>query len=365
MANTKEYKEGYDAAIQSLKDMLNGKNNQNQQGNRQGIQGTDSQGNPAQSPELNPKDQKQADKNNQGSQGGQGEQSRGEGNTGKVSASDMTTDSNVNGTHKGDGGIAGGFCDKQEGDKLAEQEGYDKDSMSENSRADDWKETAMKESSKLSGSNAGHFKSVLDGLYKVSTDWKKTLKNIVGRSLNPAEFRQAFANKNVLVSQDRIARTDKDKYDNLDYICCFIDSSGSLSDNQLKMILSEVYSLALQKKPCRLIVVQCDTQIQEIKEYVNLKDLKKDAIKAGVKGRGGTYLKPCWDLLRDKKDKRFAGKRCELVMVFTDGYDGTQFKRDVKTMQNLVYCILDNTSFKLENKDASTKVLHFKTNDIK
>ena len=30
MANTKEYKEGYDAAIQSLKDMLNGQNNQNQ-----------------------------------------------------------------------------------------------------------------------------------------------------------------------------------------------------------------------------------------------------------------------------------------------------------------------------------------------
>ena len=54
-----------------------------------------------------------------------------------------------------------------------------KDSMNENSRADDWKETAMKESSKLSGSNAGGLKAVLDGLYKVSTDWKKTLKNII------------------------------------------------------------------------------------------------------------------------------------------------------------------------------------------
>jgi predicted metal-dependent peptidase len=363
MANTKEYKEGYDAAIQSLKDMLNGQNNQNQQGNGQGIQGKDSQGNPAQSPELNPQDQKQADKNAKNNQGGQGSgQSRGEGNTGKVSASDMTTDSDVNGTHKGDGGIAGGFCDKQDGDKLAEQEGYDKDSMNENSRADDWKETALKESSKLSGNTAGGLKAVLDGLYKVSTDWKKTLKNIIGRSLNPAEFRQAFANKNVLVSQNRIARTDKDKYDNLDYICCFIDSSGSMSDKQLKMVLSEVYSLALQKKPMRIVCVQCDTKIQWIKEYTNLKDLKRDALTQGVKGRGGTVLKPCWELLRD--DKRFKGKRAEIVLCFTDGYCD-QYKRDVKTMQNLFWCILDNTNFKLENKDASTKVLHFKTSDIK
>ena len=44
-------------------DMLNGQNNQNHQGNGEGIQGKDSQGNPAQSPELNPQDQKQADKN--------------------------------------------------------------------------------------------------------------------------------------------------------------------------------------------------------------------------------------------------------------------------------------------------------------
>ena len=85
---------------------------------------------------------------------------------------------------------------------------------------------------------------------KCKPDWKKALKYVVGKSINDAEKRQAYANKNILISQDRIARTDKDKFDNMDYMIAFIDSSGSMSDDQLKMVLSEVYSLALQKEAC-------------------------------------------------------------------------------------------------------------------
>lgn len=281
--------------------------------------------------------------------------------TGHVSSSDMTTNNGANNTH-GDGGIPGGFMDKQDGNNLAEQEGYDKDSMNESSREKDWKESSLKESQKLKGDAAGKLKAKIEGLYKVSTDWKKTLRNIIGRSLNPAETRQAYANKNILTSQNRIARTDKDKWDNLDYICCFIDSSGSMSDKQLKMVLSEVYALALQKKPMRIVCVQCDTRIQWIKEYTSLAELKKDAVKQEVKGRGGTDLKPCWDLL--KTDKRFKGKRAEIVLCFTDGFCN-QYKRDSKTMQNLFWCILDHPSFRIEYLDPNTKALHFDTNNIK
>ena len=69
----------------------------------------------------------------------------------------------------------------------------------------------------------GKLKSKLEGLYKVSSDWKKELRKVVGHSISPEDKRQAYANKNVLVSQDRIARTDKDKYDNLDYTAQFYD----------------------------------------------------------------------------------------------------------------------------------------------
>lgn len=341
--NSKDWKAGYEAAIEAIKKQMSGNSS------------SSSQGSPNDLPQL---PQSGSDGNQQG---GRSRTDKNDETKGHVSADDMTINSGANDTH-GDGGIPGGFVDKQTGDKLAEQEGYDKDSKSESALEKDWKDASLRETQKLKGDAAGKLKSKIESLYKVSTDWKKALKGIIGRSLNPADTRRAFANKNVLVSQDRVARTDKDKYDNLDYICCFIDSSGSMSDNQLKMVLSEVYSLALQKKPMKIVCVQCDTQIQWVKEYTNLSELKKDIITQGVKGRGGTVLKPCWDLLRN--DKRFKGNRAEIVLCFTDGYCD-QYKRDPKTMQNLFWCILDNPSFKVANKDASTKALYFNTKDIK
>ena len=164
------------------------------------------------------------------------------------------------------------------------------------------------------------------------------------------------------MSQDRIARTDKDKYDNMDYMCAFIDSSGSMSDDQLKMCLSEIYSVALAKKPMKLVIIQCDTKIQEIKEYTSLPQLKKDMIHATVKGRGGTELKPCWDLL--KNDKRFKGRTADLVMVFTDGYLD-QYKRDPKTMRNLCWVIIDNPGFNIQYKDINTKRVIIDSKDVK
>ena len=256
----------------------------------------------------------------------------------------------------------GSMVSRGTGDKISEQEGYDKEGGSDAAVEKDWADTAVKEASKMRGNWAGSLKSKIEGLYKVVTDWKKELRKVVGISISPDEKRQAYANKNILVSQDRIARTDKDKFDHVDYICAFIDSSGSMSDDQLKLCLSEVYSMALAKKPLKIVVIQCDVKIQEIKEYTSVQALKKDIVNASVKGRGGTELKPCWDLL--KNDKRFKNKPAELVMVFTDGYL-TQYKRDPKTMRNLCWVIIDNPGFELQYKDINTKRVIINSKDVK
>ena len=104
------------------------------------------------------------------------------------------------------------------------------------------------------GSMKGNWSSVINSIYKVKSDWKKELRKIVGHSISPDDKRSAYANKNVLVSQDRLARTDKDKYDNLDYMMAWIDSSGSMTDDNLKRVLTELYSMALAKKPIKLVI---------------------------------------------------------------------------------------------------------------
>lgn len=257
---------------------------------------------------------------------------------------------------------AGGMISREAGEQIAKGEGYEKGEQSQSSVEKDWKDAAMKAAQKLKGSGEGSLVRKINDIYKTSTDWKKELRLVVGQAINEDDKRSAYANKNVLVSQNRIARTDKDKYDALSYIVAFIDTSGSMGIEQLRLCLQEVYSVALRIKPMNIYIVQCDTKIQSVEKYSNLRDMLNGIKKATVKGGGGTELKPCWDLL--KNDKQFKGRQAELVMCFTDGYL-EQYKRDPKTMGYLCWCILDNTSFELKNKDPRTKVIHLKSDDIK
>lgn len=243
------------------------------------------------------------------------------------------------------------MIDPKAGDELAKSEGYDK--SSDGDPAKTWEQISQKAIGR--GDIPGMLKSKLQGIHNSGTDWKKILRKIVGRSINDADKRQAYANKNTLVTQSRVARTDKDKFDSVDYIMCCVDSSGSMTDEDLHKILAEVYTLALKKKPIALVVVQCDTKIQDITICNNVRDIKKYMKAATVKGRGGTELKPCWDLLRD--DPRFKHHRCELFMVFTDGFLD-QYPRDVKTMANMCWCIIGNPAFELKHKDSKTMLLY-------
>lgn len=337
------YNNGYNDAINAIKQMMNGGGSEEGSGS----------GGFKPDPRLEMPDM-QGQSNEQG-KGGTGQ---GEGGTGIVNPEDCKPIEGIGSIPK----EPGSMCDSKTGDKIAKEEGYDPLGGSDSAIEKEWKDATMKAKGKLKGTDAGSFISKLDEIYKVSHDWKKELKKIVGMSITPEDKRQAYAHKNTLVSQDRIARTDKDKYDTLDYMMVWVDSSGSMTDEMLRKCLSEVYYVALAKKPIKLVVVQCDTQITDIKEYTNLKQLKTDIIHATVKGRGGTELKPCWDLL--KYNNKYKRRPSDLVMIFTDGYLN-QYKRDPRTMKNLCWVIIDNPSFDVQYNDVNTKVVHIKSNDIR
>ena len=359
--HTKEYNEGYQAAIEAIKKQLeNGGGSQSNSGGGQELPSDMTTPQEATGGKGGQQDKSQ-NQSNSGSSGNS-RTNPNDASQGVVRPEDCcSNNSGVENTP----GTPGGFFDKSEGDKLAQSEGYNKDGGSESTVEQDWKDAAVRAANKINsepGSAMGRLKTAIEGLHKVTTDWKNALRKIVGRSINPEDKRQAYANKNILVSQDRIARTDKDKYDNMDYMIALIDSSGSINTEQLRMMLSEVYSIALAKKPIKLIVMQCDTKIQEIKEYTNLKDLKDNLTRATVKGGGGTDFADLWKLL--ETDKKFRGKKPDLIMLFTDGYVN-QLPRNKRTMNHLIWCIIDNPSFNVKYNDSLTKVIHINSADIK
>jgi predicted metal-dependent peptidase len=345
--HSKEYNEGYQAAIEAIKQAM--EKNGGGDLSDQDLDNMSPDG--LESPNGSGKGQGKGDDNNSRT-------SKSDENQGVVSHEDCIGPDSLGGVPD----TPGGMMSKSDGDKIAEKEGYGKEGGTDESVSKDWKETALKEEPKFKGVGSGKMSDKLQGLYKTATDWKKELKKIVGQSISPDEKRQAYANKNILVSQDRIARTDKDKYDNIDYMMAWIDTSGSMTKEQMKLCLMEVYQTAIAKKPMKMVVIQCDTQIKDIKEYHDLRELKRDAQVGAIKGGGGTDFKACWDLLVN--DPRYKRIPAELVMLFTDG-ECHQYKRNPRTMRNLCWVILDNLSFKLQYKDMNTKCIHLNTASVK
>lgn len=361
--HTKEYNEGYNAAIEAIKKALSGNSNgqSGQSGQSQDNLDDDMIPPPGQNggsgsgSGSNQKNQ-QDKQNGSGNQSGSSRTDKNNSNQGIVRPEDCMGNSGLDGCPS----TPGGMISKEDGDKIVNQEGYPEEGGNDGQIAKDWKDAAVKTTQKNQfkpGTAAGNFMAKLEGLYKSQVDWRKELKKIIGNAISPEDKRSALVNRNVLVSQSRFTRTDKDKFDSLDYMMVWVDSSCSMSDDELKACLTEAYAVALAKKPLKLVVVQCDTQIQEIKEFRNLKDFKNYTMHARVKGRGGTMLKPCWDLL--KNDSRYNRRKPDIIVVFTDG-QLTQYKRDIRTMKNFCWCIINNPSFNVQYKDPYTKCLHIK-----
>lgn len=261
--------------------------------------------------------------------------------------------------------IAGGMMSKSTGDKIAKEEGAEETPGSQQDVNDKWKKQALDAAQKAANNSANQGKGKGAGLTELANkiisltkpakDWKKELKQIVGRSISSEDFRRGYTNNPVLVSQGRISLTDKAKYDNLDCIMAWIDTSGSMSQKFMDQALFEVYNIACAKKPMKIIVVQFDDKIQEVREYTTLQTFKRDLPKIKIKGHGGTDYSHCFDML--KRDPKYNRLRPELIVCFTDGYLD-QIKRDPRRMGTFLYVIMDNPTWNVQYKDQFTKVIY-------
>lgn len=363
----KDWDEGYKAALEAIKQAQSGKGQG--QGGGSGQSDSGLEGIPMDPSNMNGVDGSGSGSENDkfndaaGSGGSGSSQSR----NGKQAGQGVVRPEDCSSPSGGDlnktPGTAGGMISKETGDKISEAEGYDKEGGNEDSAAKEWAERAKRAASQMAGKGEGYerLRSTFDNLYKATKDWKKELKKLVGQSISPDDKRSAYANKNILISQDRIARTDKDKYDCMDYMVVAIDTSGSMTEEYLHQCLCEIYQIALAKKPLKLVIIQFDTRIADIQEFTNLNELKKKMHKYELKGGGGTEVKPVFDLLL--KDRKYSRRPAELLMIFTDGYL-TTYPRNMRTMKNLIWVVIDNLSFEPVKKDVHTKVIRIKSSDI-
>lgn len=154
---------------------------------------------------------------------------------------------------------------------------------------------------KSRGTIPGEFEEILKRLNTVEPpkfDWKGYIRRFAGKSVKTytKKSRRKF---NIRMPDNPGLKIRRQKH-----ILVGIDTSGSVSQEELKEFLGEMYHL--QKTGSDVTVVQCDTAISSIKRFNHREDFK-------VTGRGGTDFQPVIDFYNEHQLKY------SCLMYFTDG----------------------------------------------
>lgn len=160
---------------------------------------------------------------------------------------------------------------------------------------------------KSMGKMHGGLETLIKNLLDPKVSWKQLLRKYATECLANEDY--SFINpRKCLLPLEIYCASLVQEEDTLKHLVVMLDSSGSITDEQLKEFLSEVS--ALHHLAEKTIVIVCDAAIQDVYTlniFESFKDLK-------ISGRGGTDFRPVFKYLEEHKINP------TLFIGFTDGY---------------------------------------------
>ena len=91
-----------------------------------------------------------------------------------------------------------------------------------------------------------------------------------------------------------------------------VDTSGSIDEAQFQQIFGEIVSIVRGFPNYRLILIQCDAEIQSVEEY-SVNNPFDPEMRVQIRGRGGTDFRPVFEYLKQKELSPNA------LLYYTDG----------------------------------------------
>ena len=154
---------------------------------------------------------------------------------------------------------------------------------------------------KSTGTLPGEMHNIIDALTNIPEpkfDWKGYIRRFAGKSIKvyTKKSRRKFSKR----YEDNPGLKIKQKK----HILVAIDTSGSVSIDELKEFLQEIHHL--HKTGNEITIIQCDTAISHVGSYKPGEDYK-------VHGRGGTSFQPVIDYYNEHM------KKISCLIYFTDG----------------------------------------------
>lgn len=154
---------------------------------------------------------------------------------------------------------------------------------------------------KSRGTVPGEFAELIKKLLEVEPpkfDWKGYMRRFAGKSV------KTYTKKSRRKYNKRLPDNPGLKIKRQKHILAAVDTSGSVSTNELKEFLGELYHL--QKTGSDVTVIQCDTAISSVKKFNHKDDWE-------IEGRGGTDFQPVIDYYNENAAKY------SCLFYFTDG----------------------------------------------
>jgi predicted metal-dependent peptidase len=147
------------------------------------------------------------------------------------------------------------------------------------------------ESAKAQGKLSADLESLITDITDPKVDWKAVLARFL-RSNNKSDFTWVRPNRRFIGSGLYLPSLHNPC---LEEIVIAVDTSGSISDDELKQFTTETSYILHELAPERVQFIQCDAEINDVTEYTR----ESLPLKVTYKGRGGTEFTPVIDYVNE------------------------------------------------------------------
>lgn len=186
-------------------------------------------------------------------------------------------------------------------------------------------ETEMKASiqsaanqAKARGQMPAGLKQFIDDFLEPEVNWEEQLRSAIVSRSNPDRYNWSKPNRRMLL---RGMYTPRRVGTSCGHVVCAVDTSGSVSDLELRAFLGEMASILGDVNPEKMTIIWCDAQVDRVDEVEEPEELRELTRAEGIPGRGGTAFHPPFEYAAEHvEDPAF-------FIYLTDGYapfDGTE-----------------------------------------
>lgn len=165
---------------------------------------------------------------------------------------------------------------------------------------------------KQAGSGNSMIESLVNNMIKPKFDWRKYVQKFCIAS-NQKETSFKNPDKRMYYQRAIYPGHATSEYNMLENIKIFIDTSGSISSEELQYVLGILHNL-FSKYKSKAEIYSFNTKVSKIREYDCTKD--RDLKVLNIKDTGGTDAKCIFDWLVNNERKN----KTSLVIIITDGY---------------------------------------------